>query len=263
MATLIEEREEELILEDDQELGSFEDTEATPIAEADKPADNTPAKYVGKSQAELIAMHQEAERFAGKQSSEVGDLRRSVDQLIQAQLKPVAAPAVEEAPIDLFEDPDRYMDHKIRNHPDIVAVRDATANAKKQTASQALHAKHPDMGTLLQDEAFLVWVGGSNIRTRLFQSANKDYDFDAADELFSNWKERQGIKAQTLEVEKRERKQQVAAANTGNAPASQAGSRKKMYRRSDIIRLMNDDPDRYLSLSNELMAAYAEGRVVN
>ena len=54
---------------------------------------------------------------------------------------------------------------------------------------------------------------------------------------------------------------QVKAANTGNVRGSAEGSRKKVYRRADIIKLMKTDPDRYQALSDEIMAAYAEGRV--
>ena len=35
----------------------------------------------------------------------------------------------------------------------------------------------------------------------------------------------------------------------------------KVYRRADIIKLMKNDPDRYQALADEIMAAYAEGRV--
>ena len=82
-----------------------------------------------------------------------------------------------------------------------------------------------------------------------------------ADELFSLWKERKTVAQQTAQVEKQARKQQVRAANTGNARGSAEGSRKKVYRRADIIKLMKNDPDRYQALSDEIMAAYAEGRV--
>lgn len=269
MATLLEpERDEEVTLPEGEELQSF-DTEDKPEPEAEAPAEPEalalPDKYVGKTAAELIAMHQEAERFNGKQSGEVGELRRSVDQLIQAQLASAATPAaaVEEEDVDFFEDPQAAIDKRIQNHPDVVAARTEAANLKRQTATQALAVKHPDMANLLADDAFLKWVGDSNVRRRLFQSAHTQYDTDAADELFSNWKERQGIKAQTLAVEKKERKQQVASADTGNSPTSTAGSPRKMYRRADVIRLMNTDPDRYLSLADEIMQAYAEGRVIN
>ena len=262
MATLIDERVEDEPLPDGTELGSFEEEETIePVAEEEE--HSVPDKYVGKSAVELIAMHQEAERFNGKQSAEVGELRRNVDQLIQAQLAPAAAPAADkEEPIDFFEDPEKAMDARIQNHPDIVAARAEAAAMKKQTASQALNAKHPDMGAVIADEGFATWVGESNIRRKLFQAAHHDYDYEAADELLSNWKERQGIIAKTASVEKKERKQAVKDANTGNTAASAAGRTKKMYRRADIIRLMNDDPDRYLSLSDEIMKAYAEGRVI-
>ena len=64
-------------------------------------------------------------------------------------------------------------------------------------------------------------------------------------------------------MEKKERKQAVKEANTGDASGSASGTPRKIYRRADVIRLMNDDPERYLALSNEIMAAYAEGRVVS
>jgi len=95
----------------------------------------------------------------------------------------------------------------------------------------------------------------------LFVAADQQYDADSADELFSLWKERKTVAQQTAKVEKQARKQTLKAANTGNARGSAEGSRKKVYRRADIIKLMKNDPDRYQALSDEIMAAYAEGRV--
>ena len=65
----------------------------------------------------------------------------------------------------------------------------------------------------------------------------------------------------SAEVEKQARKSAVKSANTGNARGTGEGSRKKVYRRADIIKLMRTDPERYQSLSDELLKAYAEGRV--
>jgi hypothetical protein len=64
-----------------------------------------------------------------------------------------------------------------------------------------------------------------------------------------------------VQVEKQARKQQIKAANTGNARGSAEGSRKKVYRRADIIKLMRTDPERYQALSEEILRAYSEGRV--
>ena len=86
-------------------------------------------------------------------------------------------------------------------------------------------------------------------------------DYDAADELFSNWKERNQVAQQTAQAEKVARKSAVQSANTGNARGTSEGSRKKIYRRADLIKLMKEDPDRYMALQPEIMAAYAERRV--
>ena len=66
---------------------------------------------------------------------------------------------------------------------------------------------------------------------------------------------------QTAQGEKQARKQQLKAANTGNAQGSGEGTRRKIYRRADIIKLMRTDPERYQAISAEILAAYAEGRV--
>jgi hypothetical protein len=95
----------------------------------------------------------------------------------------------------------------------------------------------------------------------LFVAADQQYDADSADELFSLWKERKEVVQQTANIEKQGRKQQLKAASTGNAKGSAEGSRKKVYRRADIIKLMKTDPERYQALSDEIFQAYAEGRV--
>jgi hypothetical protein len=116
---------------------------------------------------------------------------------------------------------------------------------------------------VLQDSKFVEWIKASKIRTQLFAQADKQYDYEAADELFTNWKERQGVVAQTVANEKAERKTAIKTASTGNTKGSGEQQSRKVYRRADIIKLMQDDPDRYLSLSDEIMQAYQEGRVRN
>ena len=117
------------------------------------------------------------------------------------------------------------------------------------------------MQDILKDPKFAEWIKASKIRTQLFVEADQQYNADAADELFSLWKERKTVAQQTVQVEKQARKQQIKAANTGNARGSAEGSRKKVYRRADIIKLMRTDPERYQALSEEILRAYSEGRV--
>jgi len=260
-AQLIDERPEE----DNNETDAVEQQETFESHEEEvaQPESNVPEKYQGKSLEEVVQMHQEAEKLMGKQSSEVGELRRVVDDYIQAQLSHQQAPVQqqEEDDIDFFTDPKSAVSKAIENHPKIREAEEYTQHYKKQSALAQLQSKHPDMQSILQDNKFAEWIKGSKVRTQLFVQADQQYDYDAADELFSLWKERAQVAQQTAIVEKQARKQQVKSASTGNARGTGEGTRKKVYRRADIIKLMKTDPERYQSLSNEIFQAYAEGRV--
>lgn len=220
-----------------------------------------PDKYKGKTLEEVVQMHQEAEKALGKQGSEVGELRKVVDEYIASQ-QPAPQQQVEpEDELDYFTDPQAAVSRAIENHPKIKAAEQQALEHRKQAALNALQSKHPDMQDILVDPGFAEWIKASNIRKQLFARADADYDAEAADELFALWKERKSISQQTADLEKQSRKQQVRTASTGSSVGGGDGSRKKVYRRADIIKLMKTDPDRYNALSDEIMAAYQEGRV--
>ena len=222
-----------------------------------------PEKYQNKSLEEVVQMHQEAEKLLGRQSSEVGELRKVVDDYITSQSEQ-AAPQQDVEPeddLDYFTDPQAAVNRAIENHPKIREAEQYTAQYKKQSSLAQLQNKHPDMQEILQEEAFADWIKASKIRTQLFVQADQQYNADAADELFTLWKERKTVADQTAKVEKQARKQQIKAANTGGAKGSAEGTRRKVYRRADIIKLMKTDPERYQALSEEILTAYAEGRV--
>ena len=247
------------------EIETNEVNEIQQEVEVEQPQEETslPDKYQGKSLEDIVKMHQEAEKLLGRQSSEVGELRKVVDDYISSQTQSAPQPQhVEpEDDIDYFTDPQAAVNRAIENHPKIREAEEYSSNYKKQSALAELNNKHPDMQDILGDPKFADWIKASKIRTQLFVAADQEYDADSADELFSLWKERKQVVQQTANVEKQERKQQIKAANTGNARGSAEGTRKKVYRRADIIKLMRTDPERYQSLSEEILTAYAEGRV--
>lgn len=247
----IDQQEEDQLVEETQEV-SQEVTEPTSL----------PEKYQNKSIEDVVQMHQEAEKLLGKQSSEVGELRKVVDSYIQTQLSQQApVQQQEDDDVDFFTDPDSAVKKAIDNHPKIKEAEQYSQEYKKQSTLSQLQAQHPDMQQILNDSKFAEWVQASKIRTQLFVQADQQYDYDAANELFSLWKERTQVVKQTAEVEKQARKQQLKTASTGNARGTAETSRKKVYRRADIIKLMQNDPDRYMALQPEIMQAYAEGRV--
>jgi len=265
-ATLIDEQANE-----EQETDSLESQDTGDTIQAaeeeqpqqqPEPAEELPEKYQGKSLEDLAKMHMEAEKLLGRHSQEVGELRKVVDDFITNQSKAqTAAQSDEDEEVDFFLEPEKAVEKYVNNHPKIKEAEKYAIAQKHQAAQQQLQSKHPDIDTIVQDEKFQEWVKASKIRTQLFIQADRNYDVDAADELFSNWKERQQVVKQTARVEQQSRKQSAKAAQTGSKGASQTGGRKKVYRRADIIKLMATDPERYQALSGEIFQAYAEGRV--
>ena len=189
-----------------------------------------------------------------------------VDNYIQTELETKQAPQEQQEDdksndVDFFVDPQSAVDRAINNHPKIKEAETYTKQYKQQATLAQLRSNHPDMDQILQDPKFADWIKGSRVRTQLFVNADQAYDYDSAHELFSLWKERSSIVQQTADAERASRKNAVKSATTGNARGTAERSNKKRYRRADIIKLMKEDPDRYNALSDEILKAYAEGRV--
>ena len=263
MATFIDEGDESL--QNEEEFSSIEDEveQDNPTEEPEQDdEDDIPEKYKNKSVKDIVRMHQEAERAIGKQGSEVGELRRIVDDFVKAQTvtKQQQAPEVEEE-VDFFTDPDKAIARAIEKHPKVREAEQLSAQMKKAEALANLKSAHPDFTEVVNNGSFAEWVSKSKVRQELFSRADRNYDFDAANELISTWKERKQVVDQSVAVEKVQRKQAVKSASTGSTKGSGETASKKTYRRADIIELMRTNPDRYQQLSDEIMQAYSEGRV--
>jgi hypothetical protein len=257
-ATIIDTEERQ---DDDTQFDSLEPVEEiqAPVETSqEETEDEIPEKYQGKSVAEIVRMHQEAEKLLGRQSSEVGELRKVVDSYIQTQLSN-EAPEIEEE-IDFFDDPQRAVSKAIENHPKIKEAEAMSAQYRQAETLNKLQKEYPDFIQTVQDAKFQDWIKASKIRTQLYMQADQQFDYDAATELLSTWNDRQATVKNTVEAEKQSRKNAVKEASTGNIRGTGETS-KKIYRRSDIIKLMKTDPDRYQALSDEIMTAYREGRV--
>ena len=233
------------------------------LAEAppDDPADDLPEKYKGKSIKEVVSMHQEAEKLIGTQGSEVGELRKVVDTYIASQTVPSQTPKEAPPEIDFFEDPKGAVNQAIETHPEVIEARQQAQESKRQASLSTLQAKHPDMQDVLAAPGFSEWIKASPVRLELYARADRNFDFEAADELVSNFKERSAMAQQTVVTETAARQQAVRQASTGSVTGANTSGAKRIYRRTDIIKLMKTDPDRYEALNEEITLAYAEGRV--
>ena len=235
-----------------------------PVSESKDDDDDVPEKYRGKSAKEIARMHMEVEKALGRQGSEVGELRRIVDDFVKSQANKKPDQNVNdevEEDVDFFTDPQKAIDRAIAKHPKIREAEEVTSNMRKAEALANLKANHPDFQEIIASPQFAEWVGKSRVRQELFVRADQRFDTDAANELLSNWKERAQVVERTKAVEAKERNNAVKAASMGSTQGSSEPASKKRFRRSDIIDLMTRDPDRYMALEPEIMKAYAEKRV--
>lgn len=248
-------------------------------------------KVIGRQGSELGELRQKAD-FAIKASLEA--LRgRKVEESKPATPAAPAAPADES---EFFAKPFDAVSKAIENHPVIKEIRETMgraaaeqATSRAASATERFQRAHPDAPDILRDPGFREWVAASPVRRALLQRAHQAYDFDAGDEVFSTWKALRGVRQQatpdagtgkqsaaatpadvsaaaaTLAAArkaKQDAQAKAAAVPTGGASgAGKPSAGKKIFRRADVIRLMETDPDRYEALADEIAQAYAENRV--
>lgn len=244
----------------DGEVGEIEAVEQqqneTPPQAPEIP--DLPEKYRGKSVADVVRMHQEAEKLIERQGREVGEVRKLADELIKSQLTP-RQEVEKPQEVDFFENPQEAIRQQIENHPRLREAEQLAKAAQAEQARQRLAQMHPDVGNIVQDKGFQDWVQSSKIRSKLFQQA-EEYDIDAANELLSTYKELRTVKQQQVQkadTTARDQSLKAAAVDTGGS----GEATRKVYRRADLIRLKMREPSKYDAMSDEILAAYREGRV--
>lgn len=233
--------------------------------------DEVPEKYKGKTLDEIVRMHQEAEKLIGRQAQEVGEVRKLADSLLKQQLESkhdTQQPSTAQE-IDWFEDPAKAVNQAVENNPVLKKLQEEQAKQAQMVALQTIEKAHPDFVSVAQSEDFQQWVGGSRVRQQLFASAN-NYDVDAAMELLETYKSLRNIKQQKEDLSKAADATLKKADDENRSKALKAASvqqggtgesTKPIYRRADLIRLRMQDPKRYESMAEDILQAYAEGRV--
>jgi hypothetical protein len=242
--------------------GSVEefDTEVETEVETPEVEYELPEKFRGKSQKDIVDMYSNLEKELGRKGQEIGELRKLTDQILHQQVNQRAPEPEEE--IDFFDDPKAAVQKMLKNDPRLKQAEAQAQAMKAEAAMSKLQQTHPDFMDIAKSDAFQEWVKGSKIRMNLFRQADA-YDFDAANELLSTWKERSMInKTKEAEAEQEaNRREALKGAKSEGRSSGEAKAGKKIYRRADLIRLKQTDPNRYETLQDEILAAYAEGRV--
>ena len=165
-----------------------------------------PDKFAGKSTEEIVNSYQNLEKEMGRKAQEVGELRKLSDSFLQAEVARQSNPLQQEPSVtqedkgmDFFDDPNKAVNQAIENHPKFQEFQKFQQQQVQASAQAHLEQNHPDFGDVVQDTKFQDWVKESPIRMQLFQAADS-YNYDAADELLNNWKDRSMV-SKTQEVQ--------------------------------------------------------------
>lgn len=272
MATWIEDEEVQVPLNegetltaDDGVVAALEPDHVEQVQESqsgEQPED-LPEKYRGKSAADIARMHQEAEKALGRQGNEIGELRKVFDDFVQTSARSQQEPqqaAPEE--VDYFVDPKTAVDRQIQNHPVLQQAQAVAVEMQKAQGVAQLQSKHADLKEVLTSQDFGDWVKASPVRQRLYMEADQGMSVQAADELLTTFKQIRQTAQTSQNVSAQARKTALQGANTGSSRNNPDGQRSgRIFSRSQIRRLMKNDPEQYEAQQDQIMAAYAEGRV--
>lgn len=275
MATIIE-QENDTPLNEGEELGNLDELvaakpetteEAAPPEEKDE--DIIPEKFKGKGVKDILHSYEELEKAYGRRNNEYGELRKLVDDVIKRDLNnlelstggtPAQKKKIEVG--DLLDDPDTALNEAVASNPRIQKLEEQILLQNREKQRQVFETRHPDWKETIADTQFQNWVTSSPIRLKMFQEADAKYDYDTGSELLDLYKQIYSAKVEGAKQEQKEnRDKALRAASVEKGSTGQ--SAKKVFKRTDIIRMMQTNRDKYNdpAFQAELAKAYEEGRV--
>jgi len=260
---------EKLVLDEkpteEQEINTPVQDPAPAVPE--KPA--LPEKFKGKSFEEVVDAYVKLESHTGKQANELGELRKLTDQILLNQLADKQNTTKEEddkhEPVsisfdDLVADPVGAI--KKVTQSAVKEVSDKLDASDKVARFKEFQDTYKTWKEDLADENFQNWVLGSDYRKNLFMQAN-DYNTKAARELWDAWGERKEFESHRRNEA---REAQTAAKDKALDKAiSETGATgsvtKPVFTRHELLKMRQNDPEKYIAMNDEIMLAYKEGRV--
>ena len=144
--------------------------------------------------------YQELEKLNSRQAQTLGEYRRTIDEFISSPTSTEQAAPQDTSPKpitwdDLSEDPDEAVRRAVESHPAIQEARQLkkkSEEAERERAIAEFQSRHSDYTEIAQSPEFQNWVVESPTRVELYTRGNQ-YDFSAADALFSLYKAEKGL----------------------------------------------------------------------
>lgn len=240
----------------DEELTSEIEAQPEPEIETTPEPEAPKSRYDAWDREIAVQNYQELEKHNSRQAQELGELRKLTDQFLKSQ-QPSPKQDID---LDaLLENPTDAINKSLKSNPDIQNLQATLQTIQQKSAVNDLKTKHPDFMEVYENPAFQNWATGHPVRRRILEAANQ-YDVDAADYIFSEWKSTQSVSKKKAEDTARLEK---ARSDMGKAASEGAGgsSAQKTFSRLELARLKTTDPDKYEAMWPEIHEAYQNGRV--
>ena len=261
-------------VKDDNLTGEIEEAAAQQRARDADTGQFVPERFAGKSINDVIKSYEELEKLNSRQAQDLGDMRKTVDQLITLQSQQAASPEPDPAAVkvtvdELYEDPDNAVRRVAKDiaSKEVTAIQKELNQLRTERKLAELDAKFPGWKEQATSAEFVNWVQESPYRARMAHDADRG-DFDAAEEILGMYYD--SIREQETATEEEMTRQQqlhsaVLESSTPAAPEMDA-----VYSRHDLLekRLAAKNGDtraqRWLQTHADAIAvAYEEGRIVD
>jgi hypothetical protein len=178
--------------------------------------------------------YKELEKLNSRQAQTLGEYRQTIDHFIQNPTPTVQPEPTEVQPTlsteDFYEDPNAAVLRAVESHPaiqDARAIKEQYEKDRVQAELDAFTARHTDFKEIGATPEFQNWVADNPTRQELFRRGDQ-YDFNAADALFSLYKAERGLTQVTNDQEIQQAELVSSSGELAPAPAPQ-------YSRSEYI----------------------------
>jgi hypothetical protein len=136
---------------------------------------------------------------------------------------------------------------------------------KRDALTDELGKRHPGFAEKIGSDEFIAYVNADPTRKALYNSADVNYDVDAASSLIQSFDTENGTYnqgAQSMEAAQQTERETNLRNITGETSSSgDAITGRNTYNRAELINLKISDPDKYDANDQEILKAYSEGRV--
>jgi len=255
--------EEVDVLDDNPENQAIEEEEVG-FEEEETPSYEVPEKFRGKSFEDVVEAYTNLEKEHGRKANEVGELRKLTDEILKKQLEEAQTPkeTVQEdlGFDDLVDNPAEAIDKALNKNPRLKAMEETLNRERAEKAAQVVKAAHEDAEELVRSTEFNSWLRESPVRANILLQARDSFDAAAMNDLLTLYKTTRQSAVEDAKTA-RDTKAKADLKRAAVEKGSPRSAKKKVYKRSELIQLRINNPNKYDAMAEEIRQAYAEGRV--